>query len=293
MRKTWLVLVAALAASEAQAAPTVQVVPDEVRPGGAVLVRVRGISSREGARAPAGRLGEQALRFFRVDDGWAALGVAPLDDTGEVVAHVDVPDGSAETIDEGVQVVAHTYPTAQLKVDPIYVDPPAEAEGRIVDDEKAIAAAFAKDDGPALWTRDFLWPVRRNITSRFGEHRVFNGTKESRHLGTDLAGRLGAAIGAANDGEVVLARDCFFTGNTVIVRHGAGLYTAYFHLSDVLVKEGQRVKQSELVGRIGETGRTTGPHLHYGVRVANEWADPESFMALSIPAPLPDSEPRG
>ena len=115
--------------------------------------------------------------------------------------------------------------------------------------------------------------------------------RNSQHLGTDLGAPLAARVGAANRGEVVLVRDCFYTGNTVIVSHGAGIFTAYFHLSEVGVEPGQMVERRQEIGRAGESGRTTGPHLHYGVRVRHRWVDPEAFMALPLAKPVPRHEP--
>jgi murein DD-endopeptidase MepM/ murein hydrolase activator NlpD len=279
--------VAAAAEAEAEAAPTVRVQPARAKPGGAVLVRVRGIAWDEGARAPAGKLGDDALHFYRVKGGWDAVGAVPLDyAAAPLVAKIDVPDGKAETIERSIEIISHTFPDVRLQVDDIYVDPPQEYAGQIAEDERLIARAFQRDAGEPLWRGRFRWPMKRTkVTGKFGDHRIFNGVKHSEHFGTDFEAPIGARIGAANAGEVVLARDCFFSGKTVLIRHGAGLYTAYFHLSEIALEVGQKVTRGQLVGRVGDTGRATGPHLHYGVRTGDRWVDPQAFMRLPMAPP--------
>src|SRR5690606_28296371 len=111
---------------------------------------------------------------------------------------------------------------------------------------------------------------------------VFNGSLASVHYGLDLRGAVGAPIHAANAGVVVMVRDCFTSGNTVIVDHGAGLYTLYFHLSRFDVTEGQRVERGQLLGAVGSTGRVTGPHLHWSVHVDGRYVDPQRLLELAL-----------
>jgi murein DD-endopeptidase MepM/ murein hydrolase activator NlpD len=118
------------------------------------------------------------------------------------------------------------------------------------------------------------------VGGRFGDQRVYNGDVQGVHYGLDLKGRTGDPVAAANAGRVVLARHCYLSGRTVVVWHGAGVYTAYLHLSRMDVKPGQRVARGERLGRVGSTGRSTGPHLHWGVKVDGLWVDPESLLRL-------------
>ncbi len=120
------------------------------------------------------------------------------------------------------------------------------------------------------------------ITAPFGDRRTFNGNTQSQHYGIDLDGKTGAPIVAANDGTVVLIRDCYTSGNTVIVHHGAGLYSLYFHLSKFLVKEGAKVKRGQRLGLVGRTGRVTGPHLHWSMKVGDLYVDPASILRLPL-----------
>jgi murein DD-endopeptidase MepM/ murein hydrolase activator NlpD len=114
---------------------------------------------------------------------------------------------------------------------------------------------------------------------------MFNGKKQSQHYGTDLAGAVGAPVEATNDGLVVLARDCFASGKSIAVAHGGGLFSVYFHLSAIDVRPGDRVRRGQAIGKVGQTGRVTGPHLHFGMKVGDLYVDPESVyrLALSLP----------
>ena len=105
------------------------------------------------------------------------------------------------------------------------------------------------------------------MNSPFGQRRLFNGELQSQHQGMDLDGKTGDPIYASNDGVVRLARNCYTSGNTVIVDHGADVFTSYFHMSAFKTKVGEMVKRGQLIGLVGRTGRVTGPHLHFAVRV--------------------------
>jgi len=118
------------------------------------------------------------------------------------------------------------------------------------------------------------------MTAPFGDLRLFNGKAQSQHFGLDLDGRVGDPIEAANDGAVVMVRPCYASGNTVIVDHGGGLYTMYFHLSHFEVKEGQKVARGQLLGLVGRTGRVTGPHLHFSVKVDGLYVDGATVLGL-------------
>jgi murein DD-endopeptidase MepM/ murein hydrolase activator NlpD len=120
------------------------------------------------------------------------------------------------------------------------------------------------------------------VTAPFGDLRLFNGKKQSQHFGVDLDGSTGDPIEAANDGTVVMVRECYASGNTVIVNHGAGLYTLYFHMSHFDVQPGDKVKQGQLLGRVGKTGRVTGPHLHWSGKIDGLYVDAQALMKLDF-----------
>ncbi|MCW8953935.1 MAG: M23 family metallopeptidase [Sulfurimonas sp.] len=129
-------------------------------------------------------------------------------------------------------------------------------------------------------SKPFIFPLDSTITSDFGKARVFNGTLKSYHSGTDFRAAVGTSLTACNDGIVVLAKDRFYAGGSVIIDHGQGIYSGYYHMSKLDVKEGNEVKQGDIIGLSGDTGRVTGPHLHFSFRVGGEQVDPLQLIEL-------------
>jgi murein DD-endopeptidase MepM/ murein hydrolase activator NlpD len=265
------------------AAPRVEVAPARVRPGDAFLVRVDGV-----AAAPSARAAGRDLAVWPVAGGFAAVGGLPVETpAGPLAVTVLAPDGAGPPaqLEVRLEVSATSFPLRELSVEPSYVAPPAPAvQRRIEADRAAFARAFDRLPGPPRFDGPFAWPRRARVTAGFGERRTLNRLKPSQHYGLDLAGPLGGPVGAAQAGEVVLVRDCWFSGRSVVVWHGAGIFTTYFHLSRTLVREGEVVRRGQRVGLVGATGRVSGPHLHWGVRVGDLYVDPRSVLALAWPA---------
>lgn len=281
-----LALTLALGAGASQAPLAVTATPQRVRPGDAFLVMVRG----EVAGAPEGTAAGHALTFFPTRHGIAAIGGLPLETPAGplpvlVRAQPRSGDGQgARALETTLAVEAPTFPQRRLAVQREYVEPPSpDLERRIAEDRAAFARAFAQPAAPPLFRGRFAWPRRARVTAGYGEQRTLNGVKPSQHYGLDLAGRLGAPVAAANDGRVVLVRDCWASGKTVVVWHGAGVYTTYFHLSRAAVGEGEAVRRGQRLGLVGATGRASGPHLHWGVRVGELYVDPRSVLRLRFP----------
>jgi murein DD-endopeptidase MepM/ murein hydrolase activator NlpD len=137
-----------------------------------------------------------------------------------------------------------------------------------------------------LWSKPFAVPIPGGSGTNFGHRRIFNGQARAPHAGADLKASTGTPILSTNRGRVVLARDLFYTGNTVVLDHGLGIYTIYAHLSKINVKPGTMVENGALLGLAGATGRVTGPHLHWSARVQGARVDPFSLVRLAeSPAP--------
>ncbi|HUS67572.1 MAG TPA: M23 family metallopeptidase [Kofleriaceae bacterium] len=267
-------LVAAPAA--AAASPGVTVMPRAARPGDPVLVTVTGAHAR-----PSGKAAGAPLRFFRAMRGYQAVFAIPLDrEPGEM--SIDIDAGGAEE-SARVHVRAHEFPEASVIVEEEYADPDPSQAKLIDADNHAIREALRAADGvEPRFTRRFQRPTKGRETSGFGEWRTINDGHRSQHLGVDLAAREGARVHAVNDGTVVLVRDCFLAGKVVVVSHGGGIASAYFHLSEPLVAEGDVVRRGRVVGRAGHTGRTTGPHVHLSIWTAGNFVEPTSFLRLPI-----------
>ena len=134
---------------------------------------------------------------------------------------------------------------------------------------------------PELYVKSpFLKPLNSKITSQFGTKRVYNGTLKSYHSGTDFKAAVGTPIKAANDGIVVIAQNRFYAGNSIVIDHGQGIYSCYYHLSKINFKVGDKVKKSDIIGLSGSTGRVTGPHLHFAFRINGIQVDP--LQAITI-----------
>jgi len=217
----------------------------------------------------------QVFSGHPVGDRWHAL--LPVSISLEPASYELVVRWGAEELMSEVRVVAGDYPESRLRVDPKFSDPPPE---RVEQERAAIGAALAKRSAERRWSEAFERPTDGRVTSPFGVRRTFNGEIKSRHRGIDFDGDVGVPVRAANDGVVLLVTsDFFFVGNAVFLDHGDGLLTVYFHLSRVDVREGQRVERGARLGVIGETGRATGPHLHFGVRIDGVYVDPEAVFA--------------
>jgi murein DD-endopeptidase MepM/ murein hydrolase activator NlpD len=177
-------------------------------------------------------------------------------------------------------VHAKRFPTRTLKVAPGFVNPPPDQLARIDKDTVFLREAYAKPAPDRLWDRPFVRPVPGAANSQFGSRSVFNGEPRSPHSGADFLSPSGTPVRAPNAGRVVGARDLFFSGNTVIVDHGLGLFSTLAHLSRIDVREGQAVSAGEVVGLVGATGRVTGAHLHWALRVAGARVDPLALLEL-------------
>lgn len=275
-------LLAAAAAPPAAATPgAVALTPAAARPGDAVLVTVRGVP---GGAPPAGKAAGRPLAFWRAGDAWRALVALPTETLpGPAPVEAVLADGTVLATSLTVQEPG--FRASALTVEPRYVEPPAEVKQRIEEDRAAFAKVYAEPFGPPRFSADFDWPRRAPTSGRFGDQRLFNGAKASVHYGLDVTGPVGAPIAAANDGVVVLVRDCYLSGNSVVISHGAGVFTVYFHLSRTDVAVGQAVRRGEVIGLLGGTGRATGPHLHWSVRVDGLFVDPESLLRIPFAPP--------
>ena len=169
---------------------------------------------------------------------------------------------------------------------PKQVTPDPQTLKRIAKERERIAEARRRDTEAALFAAGFQWPAPGRISGVYGSQRILNGEGRSPHLGVDIAAPVGTDVVAMSDGVVALADDdLFFTGKTVILDHGHGLTSVYAHLSATAVKQGARVKKGQAIGRIGATGRVTGPHLHWGVHWRGVGIDP---ALLPLPTATPE-----
>ena len=268
-----------LVSSAAAATPSLELIPASVKPGDPVLLVVHGLEG-----VPEGTVGSLSTEFYRHGDTAEALVGIPVEEEPGLL-RVKVTAG-AVTLDGGLEVVPPEFPERKLTVASKFVKIPKAARARIKADQAAYQKAWATPFRPRTFGDNFEKPRDAVITAHFGDKRTLNGKKTTQHFGLDLDGSTGDEIRAANDGRVVMVRDCYTSGNTVLVEHGAGLITSYFHMSKFLVKPGQEVKRGELLGLVGKTGRVTGPHLHFGAHIGTLWVNPQALLALPFPGGL-------
>ena len=265
-----------LVSSAAAATPSLELIPASAKPGDPVLLVVHGVEG-----VPDGTVGSLFAEFYRHGDTAEALVGIPVEEVPGLL-RVKVTAG-ALTLDGGLEVVPPEFPERKLTVASKFVKIPKAAKARIKADQAAYQKAWATPFRPRAFGDNFEKPRDAVITAHFGDKRTLNGKKTTQHFGLDLDGSTGDEIRAANDGRVVMVRDCYTSGNTVLVEHGAGLITSYFHMSKFLVKPGQEVKRGELLGLVGKTGRVTGPHLHFGAHIGTLWVNPQALLALPFP----------
>ena len=262
---------------QAAAPPTVVSASRSQRPGELVVLTVTPPAHADHLRVRA--FGHEAAVFPVDAHTWRALIGIDLDvkpGTYAVSVH-DVDSGWSTTY--ALTVAARTFPTRRLHVDEAFVNPPAAERERIARDARLLEDTWKAAAPERLWTA-FVRPVAEPANSRFGTRSIFNGVPRNPHGGADFLSPAGTPIHAPADGRVAVARDLYFTGNTVVIDHGLGLFSMLAHMSSVDVHEGDRVLAGQIVGRVGATGRVTGPHLHWAVRLNAARIDPLSVLAL-------------
>jgi len=279
-------LVLAAAASVSALAQPVEVRVTErardVAPGELVVV---GVAADEPLSAVEGRIFDRRVGFYRGPDGdWHGLVGVDLDvEPGlhDLQLRVTAVAGGRTTeVLHRLGVGDKAYPTRQLRVAPRYVEPPPEVAERIARESTEQQAIFASSSPDRLWRGAWGRPVPGAATSAFGSRSVFNGQPRNPHSGADFRAGEGTPIEAPNHGRVVLTGDTYFSGGSVILDHGWGLYSYFAHLSEILVEEGALVELGQVVGKAGSTGRVTGPHLHWTVRLNGARVDPLSLLEL-------------
>jgi len=238
--------------------------------GSAVVVKVPSAAGVvwQGKRVPA----------FRTGDTWTTILGVDLDaEPGEHRIDSQIT----------INVVAKKFPTTRVDVDDRFVNLSKADLERSARESKEIGAIYERITTDIVPSEAFTIPIAGDTSgTNFGERRIFNGQPRAPHSGADLKASTGTPVHATNRGRVVLAKNLFFTGNTVILDHGLGIFSLYAHLSRIDVKSGEVVTNGQIVGLAGATGRVTAPHLHWGMRVQGARVDPFSLVAPSPPSPL-------
>lgn len=234
-----------------------------------------------GEAVPTASAFGREVPLFRTGEGrWRGLiGIDLETQPGahEIVVTGDGTGAAARTSARTLNVLAKRFPTRRLRVAGRFVEPPAAERPRIEREAVLLQDLFAAAS-PRLWDSPFRPPVAQAPVSNFGARSVFNGQARNPHGGVDFASPAGTPIAAPAAGRIALAQSLYFTGTTVIIDHGQGIYSLLAHLSRLDVAAGDTVARGAIVGLVGATGRVTGPHLHWTVRLHGARVDPLSLV---------------
>jgi murein DD-endopeptidase MepM/ murein hydrolase activator NlpD len=266
--------------------------------GNLILAQVQ---SKKALREVSGKWIDRSVYFWNVKPGPAAQRASRVD-RRETLLGVDLekPPGPYElsvtaTAEDGVTaecnaklvVTSGKFATEKLTVAKQFVEPNDQQANRAVVEQKKLRELFDHVTPEKLWQGPFRFPLL-GVTkgTNFGKRRILNGQPRSPHTGADFPAPPGTPIHATQSGRVVLAEELYFSGNTVIVDHGLGVYSLYGHLSATDVAVGDDVKAGTILGKVGATGRVTGPHLHWGITVNKARVNPVRMVSLLQRAPF-------
>lgn len=248
--------------------------PAEVIPGDVFLIKV------SSEKVPVGEFNGDKIRFFRTRDG-EYMAIVPVSlDTGSGDYRITINnDNEAKYL--SLRVKPHDFPTEKITLPEkkVFLNP---------EDEKRVESEYLLLEGlwgnltEKRWDGVFIQPVDTEPSEGFGTRRIINNKKTSIHRGVDYRGKIGRPVKAINSGKIVLTKELFYGGNTIVIDHGMGLFSIYMHLSGFDVSEGLEISKGTVIGFIGNTGRVTGPHLHMSVKLNGISVNPLSILRLGL-----------
>jgi len=277
----FLLLISTLAFADNPLRP--EILPTSAKQGDVGLLRVTGLKNLKNLEGEF-----KGIRFSMNPDSagkaYEALLAVDMDTKpGKYQVKVQGRDQEGKSLAgaSSLEVKKVSFKTQTLSLPSSMVDLDPTTLERVNAESQRVEAVFQRTRKEKLWKGRFLRPVPGEISTPFGLRRVINRQYKSPHSGVDLRAEEGAPILASNAGSVILVDDFFFSGKSVILDHGQGVYSMYFHLSEILVREGEKISKGDVLGQVGSTGRSTGPHLHWGVRVRGAKVDPFSLIRVT------------
>lgn len=202
----------------------------------------------------------------------------PIDYYDEGVKTLHSPK-QTESSPQTIKILQKDYPKKeQINVANDKVSYSNEVAKRIEQEKNAAVKTYATITKGRLWDKPFIKSLDSAITSPYGSARIFNGKVNSYHGGTDLRASIGTPILATNDGKVALVQDRYLSGKSIYIEHGSNVYSVYFHLDEFLVKQGDMIRQGQVIAKSGDTGRVSGVHLHFGIVISGTNVDAMDFI---------------
>jgi len=255
----------------------IEISPKTIRQGDAFIIRVTGTKKSD---MPSAAVAKNVIHFSMCGEGcFIGMGAISLDaKTGTYPVKVKAGK-KRKNLTFTVRKAAFQKITMTLPEGKVILSP---GDMEIVKEENKRLKSLFLSVSDRLWEGVFLIPVDNEISTFFGTKRIMNKTWTSIHRGVDIKGLEGEEVRASNNGRVVLAQELFFGGNTIILDHGQGIHTVYMHLSQLHVDCGDSVSKGAVLGLLGSTGRSTGPHLHFGVKISNISVNPLSVLKLGL-----------
>ncbi len=264
-----------LAFAETRQQPELVIEPKQIGPGDIMVVTLRN------AEGPVeGAFNGRKIHFNPIKKNYkAVVGIDLLLEPGTYELEAK---SNGASVQRTVKVSKKRYPLQRLTLPEGMVVLSPENEARVEREQKKNAAIWPVDS-PLLWSGNFVNPLPgKKVGTPFGVRRIINKIPKSSHSGVDISAGEGEPVHAPNDGVVVLVDTQFYSGNSIVLDHGQGIYTMFFHLSKSNVRYGQAVVKDEVIGLVGATGRASGPHLHWGVRVQGARVDPIELIQLKL-----------
>ena len=257
--------------------------PQELKQGEVLCVTVRPEAEVTSVK---GDLDGTPIYFYERDGGGfeGIVGVDVAVSPGRHYLRVEVKDPKGESFEQVFQLMVKEggFEVQRLTLSEKMVTLEGEILERYLAEHRKTKQIFNTVRPKRLWQQPFIIPVVGPITSTFGLRRILNDKPRSPHSGVDIGAPTGTEVGACNDGIVVLTQELYLEGKTIIIDHGYGLYSIYMHLSEMQVNEGQWVRAGDVIGLVGATGRVTGAHLHWGIKLLGARVDPFSLMRAVV-----------
>lgn len=259
--------------------------PEQPKQGDVVLISM---NLPDGSKIKKGDIQSKEMHFFphpEQSGQWHALyGIDGDQPPGELTLRVRILMPGQDVEQERtatMEILSKKFDEEHLTLPDSMVHLSPESLKRVRRDQAAISSLWPQETAVRYWRGGFILPVEGRPGSPFGLRRWINKEPRNFHTGMDIKAPDGTTVLASNHGRVALVGDFFFSGQSVFIDHGQGLYTMYFHLSKVRVQQGDKVRKGEIIGWVGKTGRATGPHLHWGVRLGRSRVDPEALISCT------------